>query len=135
VLLLTCLGRPKIICPAFPRWAFLASSFSCVGELASRQTPNLEDQDLSRVITPRRVAFTTAKDSRLAPSYPWGRDPYQVLPPRPGGPVARNGRGATPSYCLQESSYPLPSPSLEGQDISCSLGHHLWPVWHGRPYQ
>ena len=75
VLLLTCLGRPKIICPAFPRWAFLASSFSCVKKLASRQTPKLEDQDLSRVISPRRVAFTTAKDSRLAPSQPWGRGP------------------------------------------------------------
>ena len=47
---------------------FLASSFSCVKELASRQTPNLEDQDLSRVISPRWIAFTTAEDSRLVPN-------------------------------------------------------------------
>jgi hypothetical protein len=32
-----------------------------VRELASRQTPNLEDQNLSRVISPRRVAFTMAR--------------------------------------------------------------------------
>jgi len=38
-----------------------------VRELASRQTPNLEGQDLSRVISSRQAAFTTAKDSRLAP--------------------------------------------------------------------
>jgi hypothetical protein len=38
-----------------------------VRELASRQTPKLKDHDLSRVNSPRRVAFTKAKDSRLAP--------------------------------------------------------------------
>ena len=70
-ILLTCLDRLKIICPAFPPWAFLASSFP-VCELASRQTSNLEHQGLSGVISPRRIAFTTAEDSRLAPAYPWG---------------------------------------------------------------
>jgi len=95
-ILLTCLGRPKIICPAFPRSAFLANNFHCERELASRQTPNLEYQDLSVVISPILIAFITAKDSRLASSYPCGRGPRQLLPPGPGGPVAHDGRGATP---------------------------------------
>jgi len=28
-----------------------------------------------------------------------------------------------------------PTPNLEGQGIPFHLGHHPWPVWHGRPYQ
>jgi hypothetical protein len=28
-----------------------------------------------------------------------------------------------------------PTPNLEGQGIPFCLGHHPWPVWHGRPYQ
>jgi len=38
-----------------------------VRELASRQTPSLEDQDLFKVFSPRQVAFTMAKDSCPAP--------------------------------------------------------------------
>ena len=30
---------------------------------------------------------------------------------------------------------PRPTPNLEGQGIPFSLCHHLWPVWHRRPYQ
>jgi len=109
-----CLGRPKIICPAFPRWAFLTNIFPVWGSWPHDKPPNLEDHDLSGVISPRRIAFTTAKDSRLAPSYPWGRGPRQVLPPGPGGPVAHNGRGATPwrRNVSGESSFPLTSPNL-----------------------
>jgi hypothetical protein len=29
---------------------------------------------------------------------------------------------------------PRPSPNLENRGIPFSLGYHLWPVWHGRPY-
>jgi hypothetical protein len=32
-------------------------------------------------------------------------------------------------------SVPQPTPNLEDQDISFRLGHHPWPIWHGRPYQ
>ena len=35
--------------------------------LASRKTPNLEDQGLYQVCSPRYVAFTTDFDSYLAP--------------------------------------------------------------------
>jgi len=28
-----------------------------------------------------------------------------------------------------------PTPNLEDQSIPFCLGHHLWPGWHGRPYQ
>jgi hypothetical protein len=41
---------------------FLARYFSCARELASRQIPNLEDQDLFKVFSLRQVAFTMAKD-------------------------------------------------------------------------
>jgi hypothetical protein len=32
-------------------------------------------------------------------------------------------------------SAPRPTPNLEDQGIPFCLGHHLWPVWNGRPYQ
>jgi hypothetical protein len=28
-----------------------------------------------------------------------------------------------------------PNPRLEDQVIPCCLGHHIWRVWHGMPYQ
>ena len=53
----------------------MASIFSFVIELASRQTLYMEDQNLSGVISLRSIAFSTAEDFRLATSYPWGRGP------------------------------------------------------------
>jgi hypothetical protein len=32
-------------------------------------------------------------------------------------------------------SFSCPTPNLEDQGIPFCLGHHLWPVWHGRPCQ
>jgi len=28
-----------------------------------------------------------------------------------------------------------PTPNLEDQGIPFCLGHHLWPIWHVKPYQ
>jgi hypothetical protein len=48
-----------------------------VRELASLQTRNLEDQDLSRVISPSWVAFTMAKDFRIPED--WALNMYYLL--------------------------------------------------------
>jgi len=36
-------------------------------------------------------------------------------------------------YCVGLLT-PRQTPNLEDQGISFCLGHHPWPVWHGRPY-
>jgi hypothetical protein len=37
-------------------------------------------------------------------------------------------------YCVGMLA-PRQTPNLEDQGIPFCLGHHPWPVWHGRPYQ
>jgi hypothetical protein len=74
-ILLTCLGRPKTICPAFLRWAFLTSNFPVWGSWPHDKPPTWRTRICLGLTPLERVAFTTAKDSRLAPSYPWGRSP------------------------------------------------------------
>jgi hypothetical protein len=39
------------------------------------------------------------------------------------------------SFLLCGVVSPKPNPNLKDQVIPFCLGHHLWPVWHGRPYQ
>ena len=53
--------------PAFLCRDVLAKNFSMERELASRKTPNLEDQGLYQVCSFRLVAFTRALDSYPAP--------------------------------------------------------------------
>jgi len=37
-------------------------------------------------------------------------------------------------YCVGFLT-PCQTPNLEDQGIPFCLGHHPWPIWHGRPYQ